>query len=82
MWTGNTRLQTHVKSLSFEDSKKILKSKKETDISISLVDRAGHMVVIGTTRVGKTRFADLLIGQDIRRGDVVIVLVPKAMPIY
>jgi len=52
-------------------------SEKEADVSISLADRAGHMVVIGTTRVGKTRFAEILIGQDIRRGDVVIVLDPK-----
>ena len=27
--------------------------------------------------MGKTRFAEILIGQDIRRGDVVIVLDPK-----
>jgi conjugative coupling factor TraD (TOL family) len=33
--------------------------------------------VIGTTGVGKTRFAELLITQDIHRGDVVIVLDPK-----
>lgn len=55
-------------------------SEAESDISISLADRAGHMAVIGTTRVGKTRFAEILIGQDIRRGDVVIVLDPKGDP--
>jgi DNA helicase HerA-like ATPase len=33
--------------------------------------------VLGTTRVGKTRLAELLITQDIRRGDVVIVFDPK-----
>lgn len=49
----------------------------EENITLSLSARAGHMIVIGTTRVGKTRFAELLIGQDIRRGDVVIVLDPK-----
>lgn len=49
----------------------------ETAICTSLTDRAGHMAVIGTTGVGKTRFAEILIGQDIRRGDVVIVLDPK-----
>ena len=31
----------------------------------------------GTTRVGKTRLAELLIAQDIRRGEVVIVFDPK-----
>lgn len=52
-------------------------SERESDISINLGDRVGHMAVIGTTRVGKTRFAEILIGQDIRRGDVVVVLDPK-----
>jgi len=33
--------------------------------------------VLGTTRVGKTRLAELLIAQDIRRGEVVIVFDPK-----
>lgn len=50
---------------------------KESDISINLTERAGHLLVLGTTGVGKTRFAEMLIGQDIRRGDVVIVLDPK-----
>lgn len=49
----------------------------ESDIHMNLVDRAGHTVVIGTTGMGKTRFAEILISQDIRRGDVVIVLDPK-----
>ena len=40
-------------------------------------DRVGHVLVLGTTRVGKTRLAELLITQDIRRGDVVIVFDPK-----
>ena len=52
-------------------------SDKEHDVTLSLIERAGHVVVIGTTGVGKTRFAEILIGQDIRRGDVVIVLDPK-----
>ncbi|MFN6817282.1 conjugative transfer system coupling protein TraD, partial [Proteus mirabilis] len=37
----------------------------------------GHMLVLGTTRVGKTRFAELLITQDIQRGNVTIVFDPK-----
>jgi conjugative coupling factor TraD (TOL family) len=40
-------------------------------------ERVGHTLVLGTTRVGKTRFAEVLITQDIRRGDVVIVFDPK-----
>ena len=35
------------------------------------------MVVLGATRVGKTRFAEILITQDIRVGKVVIVFDPK-----
>ncbi|MBP2170724.1 conjugative coupling factor TraD (TOL family) [Erwinia toletana] len=42
-----------------------------------LADRVGHTLVMGTTRVGKTRLAELLITQDIRRGDVVIIFDPK-----
>ncbi|MBW8307190.1 MAG: type IV conjugative transfer system coupling protein TraD [Thiobacillus sp.] len=49
----------------------------ETEISMDLVERPGHMVVLGTTRVGKSRLAEVLITQDIRRGDVVIVFDPK-----
>lgn len=40
-------------------------------------ERVGHTLVLGTTRVGKTRLAEILIAQDIRRGDVVIVFDPK-----
>ena len=39
--------------------------------------RTGHTFVLGTTRVGKTRLASLLINQDIRNGDAVIVVDPK-----
>jgi conjugal transfer pilus assembly protein TraD len=40
-------------------------------------ERVGHTLVLGTTRVGKTRLAELLITQDIRAGNVVIVFDPK-----
>jgi len=50
---------------------------KDNNIYLNLIERAGHVSVIGTTGVGKTRFAELLISQDIHRGDVVIVLDPK-----
>lgn len=49
----------------------------EQDIWMNLGERVGHTVVLGTTRVGKTRLAELLVTQDIRRGDVVILFDPK-----
>ena len=49
----------------------------EQDVWMDLGERVGHTLVLGTTRVGKTRLAELLIAQDIRRGDVVIVFDPK-----
>jgi len=50
---------------------------KEQPVWMDLGERMGHTLVLGTTRVGKTRLAELLITQDIRRGDVVIVFDPK-----
>jgi conjugative coupling factor TraD (TOL family) len=49
----------------------------EGPVFIPLADRVGHTLVLGTTRVGKTRLAELLITQDIARGDVTIVFDPK-----
>ena len=49
----------------------------EEDIWQSLAERPGHSLVLGTTRVGKTRLAELLVAQDIRRGEMVVVLDPK-----
>lgn len=49
----------------------------EQPVWMDLGERVGHTLVIGTTRVGKTRLAELLIAQDIQRGDVVIVFDPK-----
>jgi len=49
----------------------------ESDTWMEIGDRVGHTLVLGTTRVGKTRLAELLITQDIRRGEVVIVFDPK-----
>jgi conjugative coupling factor TraD (TOL family) len=49
----------------------------ERPVYMDLGDRVGHTLVLGTTRVGKTRLAELLISQDIRRGDVVVVFDPK-----
>ncbi|EAA7091521.1 TPA: conjugative transfer system coupling protein TraD [Salmonella enterica] len=50
---------------------------KECDVTLPLSERSGHTLVLGTTRVGKTRLAELLATQDIRRGEVVIVFDPK-----
>ncbi|MGE0116213.1 MAG: type IV conjugative transfer system coupling protein TraD [Steroidobacteraceae bacterium] len=50
---------------------------RERDIHMKLAERVGHLLVLGTTRVGKTRLAELIIAQDIARGDVVIVFDPK-----
>ena len=49
----------------------------EQAVWMNLDERVGHTLVLGTTRVGKTRLAELLLTQDIRRGDVVIVFDPK-----
>ena len=39
----------------------------ELDVSLPLGERVGHSLILGTTRVGKTRLAELFITQDIRR---------------
>jgi conjugal transfer pilus assembly protein TraD len=49
----------------------------ESEIYLPLTERVGHMVVVGTTRTGKSRFLELLVAQDIRRGETVIVFDPK-----
>lgn len=50
---------------------------KEEEISSSLDVLVGHTLITGTTRVGKTRILDLLIGQAIARGEAVIIFDPK-----
>lgn len=52
----------------------------EDEVVMDLGERTGHTLVLGTTRVGKTRLAEVLICQDIRRGDIVIVFDPKGDP--
>src|SRR3546814_16215301 len=55
----------------------------EVDVTLPLGERVGHSLVLGTTRVGKTRLAELFVTQDIRRRnaagehEVVIVFDPK-----
>jgi conjugative coupling factor TraD (TOL family) len=43
-------------------------------------ERVAHKFVVGTTRVGKTRLAEILITQDIHNNEVVIVFDPKGDP--
>ena len=50
---------------------------EETDCLLPMSARAGHTLVLGTTGVGKTRLAELIVTQDIRRGDVVFMFDPK-----
>lgn len=55
----------------------------EVNVTIPTSSRVGHQLVLGTTRVGKTRLAELYITQDIHRGktfedrEVVIFFDPK-----
>lgn len=49
----------------------------EVPIYESQSERVAHTFVVGTTRVGKTRLAEVLITQDIHNGEVVIVFDPK-----
>jgi len=55
----------------------------ETEVWMPLSERVGHCLVVGTTRVGKTRLAELYVTQDIHRKsaagerEVVIVFDPK-----
>lgn len=55
----------------------------EVNVTIPTSSRVGHTLVLGTTRVGKTRLAELWITQDIHRGsrfeerEVVIFFDPK-----
>jgi len=51
----------------------------EEDVLLPLSERVGHTLVLGTTRVGKSRLAELMIEQDIKRGEgPVIVFDPKS----
>ena len=39
----------------------------EVEVALALGERVGHSLILGATRVGKTRLAELFITQDIRR---------------
>ena len=50
---------------------------RKRNVWMNSKDRVGHTLVVGTTRVGKTRLAELQIAQDIQLGEVVFVFDPK-----
>lgn len=52
-------------------------SSKTTPISIPASWLNGHLLILGTTGSGKTRFADLMITQCIMRGESLIIIDPK-----
>ena len=52
-------------------------SMNEHPIKMRQTSRTGHMIVMGTTRVGKTRMLEMLATQDIHAGHVTIVIDPK-----
>ncbi|MBC7501840.1 MAG: type IV conjugative transfer system coupling protein TraD [Herminiimonas sp.] len=49
----------------------------EVQVLLGQRHRNGHLIVLGTTRVGKTRLMEILMTQDIHSGKVVIVIDPK-----
>lgn len=50
---------------------------EEKPVKLRQSARSGHMLVMGTTRVGKTRLLELLCTQDIHAGHITIVIDPK-----
>lgn len=50
---------------------------KEVAISIPDSIRSGHFGVFGTTRIGKTRLAESIITQDIKKGYNLVIVDPK-----
>ncbi|MBK6616919.1 MAG: conjugative transfer system coupling protein TraD [Nitrosomonas sp.] len=50
---------------------------REEDMFTDLGSLVGHTLIVGTTRVGKTRMLDLLIAQAIVRNEPVIIIDPK-----
>lgn len=52
----------------------------EVPVFESQAERVAHTLVVGTTRVGKTRLAEVLITQDIHNNEIVIIFDPKGDP--
>jgi conjugative coupling factor TraD (TOL family) len=55
---------------------------EEKDITMKLSNRYGHHIVVGSTRVGKSRKAEMYITQDIHRSkdDLIVIFDPKGDP--
>lgn len=49
----------------------------EEKILLPIDHTAGHVLLVGTTRAGKTRFLDIIIAQAVARGEAVIIWDPK-----
>lgn len=49
----------------------------EREVFLNQANRNSHMVIFGTTRVGKSRLMSILVSQDIRNGEAVLVIDPK-----
>jgi conjugative coupling factor TraD (TOL family) len=52
-------------------------SENEKSIFLKQHNRNSHTVVFGRTRVGKTRLLSILVNQDIRNGESVLIIDPK-----
>ena len=52
-------------------------SEQESDLWLPVDHNAGHLLLVGTTRSGKSRILDSLISQSICRGECTIVIDPK-----
>lgn len=55
---------------------------EEKDVTMKLSNRYGHHIVVGSTRVGKSRKAEVYITQDIHRNkdDLIVIFDPKGDP--
>lgn len=50
---------------------------KEEEIWLPLDHTAGHVLLVGTTRAGKTRLLDSIVAQAVNRGEPVVIWDPK-----
>jgi conjugal transfer pilus assembly protein TraD len=51
--------------------------RKEEEVWLPLDHTTGHILLVGTTRAGKTRLLDLIVAQAVDRGEAVVVWDPK-----
>jgi conjugal transfer pilus assembly protein TraD len=50
---------------------------EEQDLGLPIEALAGHTLIVGTTRAGKTRLYELLSTQIIHKGDILLIIDPK-----